>query len=77
MHPLKTPKKERPVVYTDADRLLFLVEHIGIDGFVGHKKDRYEYASEVAEANGREEPDKTDEIAGIRILLDEVMRAIY
>lgn len=52
----------------DAERLLFVMKDI--DGFVNVKKDKYEYALCVAQENGREEPNKQDELDGIRALID-------
>ena len=59
---------------TDADRLLFLVKAEVIEGFVGVTKDRYDYASEVAEERKHETPTMNDELEGLRRLLDEAMK---
>lgn len=55
---------------TDADRLLFLLKADCIESFVGVTKDRYEYASEVAEERGHKTPTLNDELVGFRRLID-------
>jgi hypothetical protein len=57
---------------SDTARLRYMMES-GSDGFVGVEKDRYEYASEVAAENGREEPNVSDELEGFRRMIDCAM----
>lgn len=57
----------------DAARLLFAMQDF--DGFVGVKMDKYDYAIEVATENGREEPTATDELNGVRRLIDAALAA--
>lgn len=57
---------------SDTDRLLHMIK-TGCDGFVHVKKDRYEYASEVAEEKGRDEPNEEDELEGYRRMIDCAM----
>lgn len=54
----------------DAARLMFACE---FDGYEGVQKDKYDYASELAERAGRDEPSKEDEINGLRALIDAAM----
>ena len=54
---------------TDTDRLIYLMYH-GPDGIVGVEKDMYEYASEVAEEWGLEEPNEAAYLEGFRRMLD-------
>lgn len=61
---------EDRVEITDADRLMFVFE---VDGFVHVEKDRYDYAMDVAEENGRDEPSAHDELEGVRRLIDAAM----
>ena len=44
-----------------------------IDGFSGVEKDRYDFASDVAEEKGHEEPSTDDELEGFRRLVDAAM----
>lgn len=55
----------------DTDRLRKLVAWEAIEGFVGVDKDIYEFASQVAEERGRDEPDSEDMLEGLRRLIDE------
>ena len=52
----------------DGERLQFVMDDI--DGFVGVKLDRYDYAIQVATENGRSAPNAEDELNGIRRLID-------
>jgi len=56
---------------SDTARLLFLMKEI--DGLVGVKADRYQYAAEVASEHGREEPTERDEVDGFRRMIDCAM----
>lgn len=56
----------------DAVRLRFMMED-GIEGFVHVKKDRYEYALDVANENNRDEPNEDDELEGFRRMIDCAM----
>jgi hypothetical protein len=62
-----------PQADKDGERLFYVFSDTGIDGFTNVDKDRYEYASEVADENGRDEPNQPDEIEGIRRLIDAAM----
>lgn len=53
--------------------LLYVHQKGGIDGWVDVANDRYEYASEAAKENGREEPNTEDEINGILMMLRDAM----
>lgn len=57
----------------DAARLMFAMQDF--DGFVGVKKDKYDFAIECAEENGRDEPTSEDEINGVRRLIDAAIAA--
>ena len=57
---------------TDTLRLEFLMQDI--DSYFKVKKDKYDYAIDVAEENGREVPIYSDDIEGFRRLVDEAMR---
>lgn len=54
----------------DAARLTFACE---FDGYTTVVKDKYDYAIECAEENGREEPNAEDELNGLRRLIDAAM----
>ena len=54
----------------DALRLRFVMECGAIEGFFGVDMDRYEYACEVAQEHGRDEPNEDDELEGFRRLID-------
>ena len=54
---------------SDTERLRYIMEE-GPDGFVHVAKDRYEYALDVAEEEGHDEPTKSDELEGYRRMLD-------
>jgi hypothetical protein len=58
---------------SDTERLKFLMTDGCMDGFFGVKKDRYEYAYDVAVEEGRDEPNEADELEGFRRLIDEAM----
>ena len=57
---------------SDTARLRYLMKD-GPDGFTNVEKDRYEYACEVAEENGREVPSDADELEGFRRMIDSAM----
>lgn len=61
---------ERP----DTRRLRYLMQN-GPDGFLNVEKDRYEFALEIAEQAGRDEPNEMDELNGFRLLIDAAMAA--
>jgi hypothetical protein len=46
-----------------------------IDGFGNVEKDRYCYATDVAEEEGHEEITKSDELEGFRRLIDAAIKA--
>jgi hypothetical protein len=54
----------------DSERLLFSCE---FDGYTTVEKDRYDYAIDCMEENGRDEPNKEDELNGLRRLIDAAM----
>ena len=54
----------------DAERLGWLATDGCIEGFVGVEYDIYEYACGVAEESGREEPNESDMLGGLRRLVD-------
>lgn len=54
----------------DGERLLFACE---FDGYTTVEKDRYDYAIDCMEENGRDEPNKEDELNGLRRLIDAAM----
>ena len=51
-------------------RLRFLMKAELLDGFVSVPMDRYEYACEVAQERGHDEPTEDDELEGFRRLID-------
>lgn len=57
---------------SDTARLKYMMEQ-GPDGFVHVTKDRYEYATDVATENGRDEPNAHDELEGFRRMIDCAM----
>ena len=57
----------------DTERLKWIMRNSGIDGFAGVSGDRYEYATTVAMAHGRNEPTEEDEFNGFRYLIDDAM----
>ncbi len=61
----------------DVKRLEWLMKVSGIEGFKNVDKDRYDYASEVAHEEGRDEPNTDDEIDGFRRCIDEAIRNNY
>jgi hypothetical protein len=56
---------------TDTDRLRFLMTEI--EGFQNVEKDRYEFASDVADERGNLGPSDDDELEGFRRLIDAAM----
>lgn len=69
---LRSSRRAAPHGQRDAERLMFAFE---ADGLVGVEKDRYEYAIECAQENGRDEPTAEDELNGVRRLIDAAMWA--
>lgn len=61
---------ERP----DTRRLRYLMQN-GPEGFCHVAKSRYDFAVEVAEQAGRDEPTEMDELNGFRLLIDAAMAA--
>lgn len=59
----------------DAERLALLATDGCVEGFIGVEKDIYEYASDVAEESGREEPNESDMLNGLRRLVDAAIDA--
>lgn len=57
---------------SDTARLRYMMQE-GPDGFCHVAKDRYEYATEAATENGREEPNAHDELEGYRRMIDCAM----
>ncbi|QOY96372.1 hypothetical protein IM543_11435 [Massilia sp. UMI-21] len=57
----------------DAARLQFLMRDI--DGFVGVKWDKHQYAIHFAKHSGRDEPTEEDELLGLRMMIDAAMVA--
>ena len=60
-------------MFTNKQRLKFLMEAADIESFFRVPMDRYEYAADVAVEHGREEPNEDDEYEGFRRMLDEAM----
>lgn len=58
---------------SDSERLRALMKADVLEGFACLPRDRYDYASEVAELNGHEEPTETDELDGFRQMIDDYM----
>ena len=54
----------------DAERLAFLASEPVVEGFVGDKKDIYDYACDAAEESGRAVPSEADMLAGLRRMID-------
>jgi hypothetical protein len=59
----------------DDARIRFLMDNCGFDALVDVERDRYDFAAEVAEDHGREEPTEEDELDGFRRLIDCGIRA--
>ena len=59
----------------DAARLAWLAIDGCVEGFVGVEYDIYDYAFGVAEESGREEPNGSDMLAGLRRLVDAAIDA--
>lgn len=57
----------------DGERLAYLMDSDAIPDAL--KIDRHEYAFECAEADGRSEPDKKDELNGFRRMIDDAIKA--
>ena len=62
-------------MFTDEQRLRFLMSEADIDSFFRVKKDRYEYAQDVALDNGSREVSYEDELEGFRRMVDDAMVA--
>jgi hypothetical protein len=60
-------------MFSDAEMLCYIMEKVGLDGFVHVSKDRYEYAIDVAAQNGRVEPTTEDELIGFRRMVSCAM----
>ena len=58
----------------DTRRLRYLMND-GPDGFAHVPMDRYDYAMQLAERSGREEPTDDDELNGFRLMIDAAMAA--
>ena len=58
---------------SDSKRLRYLMGCV--EGFRHIPGDRYDYATQVAELNGREEANATDELDGFRQMIDDAMAA--
>jgi hypothetical protein len=56
-------------VASDTERLRYMMEE-GPDGFMHVTKDRYEYAAEVADEEGHDEPTPEDELEGFRRMIE-------
>ena len=55
---------------SDTERLKYIMNQSGLEGFIHVEKDRFEYAFDVAVEEGREEPNDADELEGLRRLID-------
>lgn len=60
---------------SDTERLLWVMTNTGIDGFRNVTKDRYDYATDIANGRGHDEPTKQDELDGVRMLIDTAISA--
>lgn len=56
---------------SDARRLKWVMQEI--DGYVCLSADKWEYAQDEATRNGREEPNDSDMMDGIRRMIDDAM----
>ena len=56
---------------TDTDRLIYVMRDI--DGFEGVDADKYEYALDEANHNGRQEPNDADLLEGVRRMIDDAI----
>ena len=65
--------KERDALLKDAERLDWLADNFVIEGFVAVSKDIYEFATDAAEKEGREEPAQSDQRVGPRLLIDAAL----
>jgi hypothetical protein len=68
-----TDQTPTPADRPDSRRLAYLMREI--DGFVHIAKDRYDYALELAQRDGREAPNAMDELNGFRQMIDDAMAA--
>jgi hypothetical protein len=57
---------------SDSKRLRWLMENC-VEGIAALKKDRYDYAMQIAEREGHAEPTATDELDGFRQMIDDAM----
>lgn len=60
------------VMASDSKRLRWLMENC-VEGIAALKKDRYDYAMQIAEREGHAEPTATDELDGFRQMIDDAM----
>ena len=58
---------------SDSERLRYLMDCV--EGFRHIPGDRYDYAMQMAELNGRDEANATDELDGFRQMIDDAMAA--
>jgi hypothetical protein len=58
----------------DAERLRYLFESSGIEGFVHVELDLYDYALQIADERGHDEPTVDDDFDGFRRLIDAAMK---
>ena len=58
---------------SDSERLRYLMGCV--EGIYGVRLDRFDYAMQVAELNGRDEANATDELDGFRRMIDDAMAA--
>ena len=73
-HPSQpTPTTETLPMPSDSKRLRYLM--VEVEGFRHLPRDRYDYATQVAELNGHEEANATDELDGFRQMIDDAMAA--
>ena len=71
----KPPPPASPPVadHPDARRLAYLMKEV--EGFCHISKDRFNYASELAQRDNREVPSAMDELNGFRQMIDDAMAA--
>jgi len=55
----------------DSERLLFACADY--DGFDGVEENKHDFAMQVAWENGRDEPNRQDEVNGLRRLIDKAI----
>jgi len=59
------------ITMSDARRMKWVMQDI--DGFACLSADKWEYAQDEATRNGREEPNESDMMDGIRRMIDDAM----